>query len=101
MIAAFAVVTTVLDLVVVLLPVPRLLKLNISRSKKIGVIMVFTAGVFVTVCSVMRLGYLIHYGTSPKNPTWQYTPLELVSRLMDKSVTPPTWSPLGVLHLLS
>lgn len=50
----YAVVTIVSDIVVTLLPIPVLVKLNVSRSKKMGLIVVFILGIFTTICSVMR-----------------------------------------------
>lgn len=86
-ITAFAGVNICLDLVVMLLPIPRLLTLNISRSKKAGVIAVFLVGVFVTAASAMRLRWLFGWGTS-QNPTWEYTPLALVSELTGNKAIP-------------
>jgi hypothetical protein len=79
-IATLAAVNMILDMVIILLPVPRLLKLNISLGKKIGVIAVFTMGLFVTVTSAVRLQYVVHWGES-QNPTWQYNPLALWSSI--------------------
>ncbi|SPO01426.1 related to integral membrane protein PTH11 [Cephalotrichum gorgonifer] len=50
----YAVVTIVSDIIVALIPIPVLLKLNVSRSKKIGLIVIFLLGLFTTVGSVMR-----------------------------------------------
>lgn len=50
----YAVVTIVSDVVVALLPIPVLLKLNVTRSKKIGLIGIFLLGLFTTLCSIMR-----------------------------------------------
>lgn len=37
-----------------LIPIPVLLKLNVSRSKKAGLIGIFLLGLFTTICSIMR-----------------------------------------------
>lgn len=79
-ITAFAGVNIVLDLMVFLLPIPRLVKLNVSRSKKVAVMMVFMFGLFVTICSAIRIQYLFIWGTST-NPTWQYNELALWSAI--------------------
>lgn len=71
----------ILDLVIMWLPVPLLLKLNITVGKKIGVVAVFTVGLFVTATSAIRLQYVVHWGIS-ENPTWQYSPLALWVRLL-------------------
>lgn len=51
---AYAIVTIVSDVVVAVLPVPMLLKLNIAKEKKFGLIGIFTLGLFTTLCSVFR-----------------------------------------------
>ncbi|RBR26805.1 uncharacterized protein FIESC28_00386 [Fusarium coffeatum] len=50
----YAVVTIVADIVVAVLPIPVLLKLEIKLAKKIGLIAIFTLGIFTTVCSIQR-----------------------------------------------
>jgi hypothetical protein len=51
---AYAIVTIISDVVVAVLPVPLLLKLNIQKEKKFGLIGIFTLGLFTTLCSVFR-----------------------------------------------
>jgi hypothetical protein len=51
---AYAVVTIVSDVVVVVLPVPMLVGLNIQMAKKVGLIGIFILGLFTTLCSVFR-----------------------------------------------
>ncbi|RGP79896.1 integral membrane [Fusarium longipes] len=50
----YAVVTIVSDVVVAVLPIPVLVKLEIKLAKKIGLIAIFTLGIFTTVCSIQR-----------------------------------------------
>ncbi|KAJ4138451.1 hypothetical protein NW768_002285 [Fusarium equiseti] len=50
----YAVVTIVADIVVAVLPIPVLVKLEIKLAKKIGLIAIFTLGIFTTVCSIQR-----------------------------------------------
>lgn len=50
----YAVVTIVSDIMVALLPIPVLLKINITRQKKLGLIGIFALGLFTTICSIMR-----------------------------------------------
>jgi hypothetical protein len=50
----YAVVTIVADVVVAVLPIPVLAKLEIKLAKKIGLIGIFTLGIFTTICSVQR-----------------------------------------------
>lgn len=68
------------DVLVLLLPVPSLLKLNISWMKKLGVGIVFAVGIVVTICSIVRLTYLSKYSDST-NVTWNYTYIGLWSLL--------------------
>ena len=66
------------DLIVFILPIPRLLQVQISRRTKIGISMTFLVGLFVTVCSLIRLAYLVRWRTTT-NPTWTYSPIALWS----------------------
>jgi len=50
----YAAVTIVSDIVVAVLPVPLLLKLNISNNKKMGLIVIFLLGLLTTICSILR-----------------------------------------------
>jgi hypothetical protein len=43
------------DIVILLLPIPMIIKLQISRRKKIGLGGIFCLGIFTTFCSIMRL----------------------------------------------
>ncbi|KAM7193358.1 hypothetical protein V8F20_008408 [Naviculisporaceae sp. PSN 640] len=60
------------DLVIIIMPLPLLAKLNVSRRCKIEIIIMFSLGVFVTITSCVRLWSLISFGESA-NPTWDYT----------------------------
>lgn len=63
------------------LPVPNLIALQ-SRSmkSKVGVVLIFLVGLFVTVCSVVRLHYVPHLWTS-ENPTFDFNDIALWSGL--------------------
>lgn len=50
----YAMVTIVSDVAVAVIPLPVLLKLNIQVEKKVGLIGIFTLGLFTTLCSIMR-----------------------------------------------
>ncbi|KAF4993470.1 hypothetical protein FGRMN_6476 [Fusarium graminum] len=50
----YAAVTIVSDVVVAILPIPVLVKLEVKLAKKIGLIAIFTLGIFTTVCSIQR-----------------------------------------------
>ncbi|RMZ16238.1 hypothetical protein D0862_01324 [Hortaea werneckii] len=71
-------INIVLDLMVFFLPFPKLMKLEVSGRKKIGICLTFVVGLFVTICSAVRLQYLVRWGDS-KNPTWDYNPIAIWS----------------------
>ncbi|KAK5174363.1 uncharacterized protein LTR77_001443 [Saxophila tyrrhenica] len=79
-IIAGSTLNTFYDLVVFILPIPRLLKVQISTRKKVGLIMTFLVGLFVTLCSVIRLSLIIRWQATT-NPTWTYNPIALWSSI--------------------
>ena len=54
----------VLDLIVLLLPIPKLLQLEVSKAEKVGILANFSVGSFAIVCSCVRLKYIGLLGTS-------------------------------------
>jgi hypothetical protein len=69
------------DFVVFILPVPGLMRLSVQDSRpKIAVAMVFVVGLFVTVCSMVRLQYISLLGAY-SNATYHYNELSLWSGL--------------------
>ena len=65
------------DLVVFFLPIPKLIKLQVqSTRRKIGVILTFLVGLFVTICSAIRLQYLAKVGDLT-NATYHYNDIGL------------------------
>jgi len=67
------------DLVVFFLPVPRLLKLQVADTRrKVGVVITFLVGLFVTICSIIRLKYLAQIGAYT-NATYHYNDIGLWS----------------------
>lgn len=55
-------------------------------KKKIGIILTFIVGLFVTICSIIRLKYLIGWAFNP-NPPWNYSELAVWSVIeLDVSV---------------
>ncbi|ETN44524.1 uncharacterized protein HMPREF1541_10194 [Cyphellophora europaea CBS 101466] len=50
-----AAITILCDIIIILLPVPLLLKIKMNSRKKIGLIAVFSLGLFTTICSIMRM----------------------------------------------
>ncbi|KAK4950681.1 hypothetical protein LTR10_010674 [Elasticomyces elasticus] len=71
-------INIVYDLIVFILPIPKLLKVQISNKKKAGIVMTFMVGLFVTACSVIRLAYVVRWRKTT-NPTWSYAPIALWS----------------------
>jgi hypothetical protein len=60
------------DFLLLVLPMPLLYNLNISLRNKIGVIMMFSLGVFILLTSCIRLQYILQFRRT-LNPTWDYT----------------------------
>jgi hypothetical protein len=52
---ALAGFTILCDVMIIILPIPLLLSLNIQRTQKVGLVCLFLLGLFTTVCSIMRL----------------------------------------------
>ncbi|KAF2161929.1 hypothetical protein M409DRAFT_27655 [Zasmidium cellare ATCC 36951] len=65
-------INIVFDFVVLLLPVPRLIKLNINLGEKIGVLTTFMLGFLVTICSIVRMFY-IYQTANVTNITYAYS----------------------------
>ncbi|EME82988.1 uncharacterized protein MYCFIDRAFT_80561 [Pseudocercospora fijiensis CIRAD86] len=72
---AFGALNICYDVIVLFLPVPLLLTLQIPVIKRIGVSSVFLVGFAVTVCSIGRLNYLAMLQDT--NVTWNHTDLAL------------------------
>ncbi|CAG8087563.1 unnamed protein product [Penicillium salamii] len=50
-----AIFTIICDVVIIVLPIPLLLSLNIKPAQKAGVVCLFLLGLFTTICSILRL----------------------------------------------
>ncbi|KAK7747570.1 hypothetical protein SLS62_009069 [Diatrype stigma] len=66
-----AVINIVLDLAVIILPLPELFRLSMSMKKRVQIVAMFAVGFFTTVVSVVRLSSLIRFGTT-SNVTQDY-----------------------------
>jgi hypothetical protein len=65
------------DLVVFFLPIPKLMKLQVRDTRrKVGVMLTFLVGLFVTICSIIRLQYLAQVGQYT-NATYHYNDVGL------------------------
>ncbi|KAK4502730.1 hypothetical protein PRZ48_006156 [Zasmidium cellare] len=67
----YAALDITFDFIIFLLPIHNLLSLTIPLWKKLGVILVFLCGFFVTACSIIRLQYLVRLGDTT-NLTWDF-----------------------------
>ncbi|KAI0482570.1 50S ribosomal protein L36e [Xylariaceae sp. FL0804] len=61
---AAAAVNIVLDTWILALPIPQLLKLQLSTKRKIQLVLMFCVGGFITVVSIVRLSALVHFATT-------------------------------------
>ncbi|KAF2084270.1 hypothetical protein K490DRAFT_75929 [Saccharata proteae CBS 121410] len=66
-----AVLNIVLDLTVIILPLPFLAKLQLNKRKKVLLMLMFSLGFFITIVSILRLDALIQFGDT-SNITWDY-----------------------------
>jgi hypothetical protein len=68
-------------LIVFFLPVPKLLALQVKdKRRKVGAVLTFLLGLFVTICSIVRLQYLAQLG-KVANATYHYNAISLWSGL--------------------
>ncbi|GAB7336690.1 hypothetical protein MBLNU13_g10360t1 [Cladosporium sp. NU13] len=69
------------DLVVFSLPVPHIMSLQIRDTRrKVGILLTFLVGLFVTICSIVRLRHLAAY-VQLTNITYKYNDIALGSGL--------------------
>ncbi|USW59043.1 hypothetical protein Slin15195_G123620 [Septoria linicola] len=68
---AFSGINIAYDVIVLLIPIPRFIGLDIPLHKKIGVCSCFLVGFAVTACSIIRLTHLFALNNS-RNPTWDF-----------------------------
>ncbi|CAK4032354.1 Hypothetical predicted protein [Lecanosticta acicola] len=74
----FGALSVVYDVIIFFLPIHSLLKLNITWQRKLGVCTVFLVGFIVTICTIVRLQYLVRF-SSRQNLTWNYQPVSMWS----------------------
>ncbi|OLN87244.1 hypothetical protein CCHL11_03665 [Colletotrichum chlorophyti] len=60
------------DVIILILPLPLLWHLNMSKRSKAGIFFMFSLGVFVLITSCVRLQYIVLF-TRSLNPTWDFT----------------------------
>ncbi|KAG7416557.1 Satratoxin biosynthesis SC1 cluster protein 4 [Fusarium oxysporum f. sp. raphani] len=61
---AGAITSIVEDIVILILPIPELLKLQLNRGKKIALLLMFSIGSFACVTSMIRLKYIVDFGNT-------------------------------------
>ncbi|KAL1883188.1 hypothetical protein Daus18300_000246 [Diaporthe australafricana] len=66
-------INIVLDLIIILLPIPQLWKLNMGRKKRVQLVLMFSVGLFITVVSIVRLSALVEFATTT-NATYDNVP---------------------------
>ncbi|XPS79832.1 hypothetical protein M3J09_011803 [Ascochyta lentis] len=66
------------DFVTLSLPITQIWKLHLGMKKKIGVLLMFSVGAFVTVVSMLRLRSLVHFANTT-DMTWDYLEASLWS----------------------
>jgi hypothetical protein len=59
------------DVVILILPLPPLLRLQVSWRTKAGIVFMFSLGIFILITSCIRLRFLVTFAKS-LNPTWDY-----------------------------
>ncbi|KAF2023028.1 hypothetical protein EK21DRAFT_105511 [Setomelanomma holmii] len=70
---AHAAINIMLDIVVIGVPIPEILRLSLSTKKKVYMVMMFSLGAFTTVVSIIRLQSLVQFASST-NPTYDNVP---------------------------
>lgn len=61
----------ILDAATLTLPIRELWKMSLNKRKKIGVVLMFSVGFFITIVSILRLYSLVAY-SSDSNFTWAF-----------------------------
>ncbi|SMQ54023.1 unnamed protein product [Zymoseptoria tritici ST99CH_3D7] len=61
----------ILDIIIIILPIPKVLALKITTKQKIGLISCFLVGFAVTACAIVRLT-TVHKVSNITNATWDF-----------------------------
>ncbi|KAL4936772.1 hypothetical protein BDV06DRAFT_86230 [Aspergillus oleicola] len=73
-----AITNIVFDVIIIALPMPTLLNLNMSLKKKIGVVIMFAVGLVVTAVSILRCVTLLKFNIND-NATKKIVPVSIYS----------------------
>ncbi|KAL4955810.1 hypothetical protein BDW69DRAFT_182177 [Aspergillus filifer] len=79
-VVSHAIINIILDVWIICLPLPTLLKLKLKMTKKIGVCVMFLIGLLVTILSILRLSTTTGFLKST-NPTRDFVPVSIWSVL--------------------
>ncbi|KAK1982327.1 CFEM domain-containing protein [Colletotrichum cereale] len=60
------------DVIILFLPIPLLWHLNMGLRSKVGILLMFSLGIFIIITSCVRLRYITLF-TRSLNPTWDFT----------------------------
>lgn len=97
-------INTTTDFIIVLLPIPYVMKLKLPRKQQIIVGSLFAGGVFVTAAGAVRTYVLFTLSSDPnKDMTWNAIPIIITSALelyigivrlpsLDRGLAPSAWS---------
>ncbi|KAL4899585.1 hypothetical protein BDW74DRAFT_171395 [Aspergillus multicolor] len=77
---AHSIINIVLDILVIVLPMPVLVRLQMSIEKRVGMCLMFAVGLVVTVISVLRLVETVGFNDTT-NPTKDFVPVGVWSLL--------------------
>ncbi|KAF6805962.1 CFEM domain-containing protein [Colletotrichum plurivorum] len=58
-----------LDVWILILPLTQIWTMNLARKKKIGIIFMFSLGLFLTIVSCIRVTAILQFRSQPLNPT--------------------------------
>jgi hypothetical protein len=71
-IVVHAVINIMLDLIIIVIPMPTLYHLRTTRTKKIQILLMFAVGLIITIVSVLRFDTLRHqaHSVNPSRSVW-------------------------------
>lgn len=64
-----AALSLLLDLYILVLPIPQIISLNLSLRRRLGVSVIFLAAAFACICALLTLIYRVHLA-SASDPLW-------------------------------
>jgi len=67
---AAAVMSVMLDIFILVLPIPAIIELNLAHQRRLGVLLVFLTAAFAIVCAILTLVYRINILQSSGDASW-------------------------------